>query len=237
MQTDRRLFIWGRRAAAFAAIGAVVAMLVYPGGTYRDHTTSGYQFFHNFFSDLGATTTWSGRPNPVGAWLFVVSLVVLVVGMAAILAGLARVYGRTSRAVPPIRVAVLVGVFVCVCFIGVAATPENRALSIHVLFTKLAFRAFPAVPLFLGLAASRTDDAPPRVGIGWITMVALLVAYVVVLDWGPRSSTPIGLVVQVTAQKIVAVGAVLLLAYQSIQAERIEGKTLSEARPLVVSAS
>jgi hypothetical protein len=228
VRTDHRLFAWGRRAAAFSAIGALVAMFVYPGGTYRDHTTSGYQFFHNFFSDLGATKTWSGQPNPIGSVLFVVSLVVLVVGMAAILAGLARVYGRTPRAVPPIRVAVAVGLFVCACFIGVAVTPENRALSVHVLLTKLAFRAFPAVPLFLGLAASRTEGAPSRVGVAWATMVALLVAYVIVLDWGPRSSTPIGLVVQVTAQKIVAVGAVLLLVYQSIQAERIEDRARRE---------
>jgi phage shock protein PspC (stress-responsive transcriptional regulator) len=138
--------------------------------------------------------------------------------MAGILAGLARVYGRAPRAVPLIRLAVVVGVFVCACFIGVAVTPENRVRSTHVLFTKLAFRAFPAVPLLLGLAASRSDRMPPRVGIAWITMVVLLAAYVVVLDWGPRASTPIGLVVQVTAQKIVAVGAVLLLVYQSIQA-------------------
>lgn len=236
MPTDRLLFAWGRRAAAFAAIGAAVAMLVYPGGTYRDHTTSGYQFFHNFFSDLGATKTWSGQPNPIGAVLFVVSLVVLVVGMGAILAGLARVYGRTPRAVPLIRVAVVVGVFVCACFIGVAATPENRVMSTHVLLTKLAFRAFPAVPLFLGLAASRTDGAPSRVGVGWVTMVALLVAYVIVLDWGPRASTPLGLVLQVTAQKVVAVGAVLLLVYQSIQAERIEASVRREERQVVASA-
>jgi hypothetical membrane protein len=218
---ERRLFTWGRRAAALAAAGAVVAMLVYPGGTYRDHTTSGYQFFHNFFSDLGATKTWSGLPNPIGAVLFVVSLVVLVLGMCAILAGLARVYARSPRSLPLIRVAVVAGVFVCASFIGVAVTPENRFLSTHVLFTKLAFRVFPAVPLFLGLAASRGDGLPSRVGVAWVAMVGLLVAYVVVLDWGPRSSTATGLVVQVTAQKIVAIGAVLLLVYQSIQAERL----------------
>ena len=235
MRTDRLLFTWGRRAAAFAAIGGVVAMLVYPGGTYRDHATSGYQFFHNFFSDLGATKTWSGQPNPIGAVLFVVSLVVLVAGMASILAGLAQVYGRTPRAVPLIRVAVVAGVFVCACFIGVAATPENRVMSTHVLFTKLAFRAFPAVPLFLGLAASRTDGAPSRVGVGWVAMVALLVAYVIVLDWGPRASTPLGLVVQVTAQKVVAVGAVLLLVYQSIQAERLEGSASREQQSPVAA--
>jgi len=231
---ERRLFTWGRRAAAFAAAGAVVAMLVYPGGTYRDHSTSGYQFFHNFFSDLGASVTFSGQPNPIGAALFVVSLVVLVVGMGGILAGLARVYSRSPRAVPLIRLAVVAGVFVCACFIGVAATPENRFRSTHVLFTKLAFRVFPVVPLFLGFAASRGERSS-RVRVAWIAMIALLTAYVVVLDFGPRVSTPIGLVVQVTAQKIVAVGAVLLLVYQSILAERVQQPVIAQPELLVES--
>jgi len=209
-------------------------MLAYPGGTYRDHSTSGYQFFHNFFSDLGATVTFSGQANPIGAVLFVVSLVVLVFGMGGILAGLARVYSRSPRAVPLIRFAVVAGVFVCVCFIGVAATPENRFRSTHVLFTKLAFRTFPAVPLFLGLAASRGERSS-RVGIAWVAMIALLVAYVIVLDFGPRASTPIGLVVQVTAQKIVSVGAVLLVVYQSILAERAGQHVTAEPQLLVES--
>jgi hypothetical membrane protein len=232
--TERGLFTWGRRAAAVAAAGAVVAMLVYPGGTYRDHSTSGYQFFHNFFSDLGASVTFSGQPNPIGAALFVVSLVVLVVGMGGILAGLARVYSRSPHALPLIRLGVVAGAFVCACFIGVAATPENRFRSTHVLFTKLAFRVFPVVPLFLGLAAGRGERSS-RVGAAWVAMIALLTAYVVVLDFGPRVSTPIGLVVQVTAQKIVAVGAVLLLVYQSILAERVQQPVIAQPELLVES--
>ena len=209
-------------------------MLIYPGGTYRDRSTSGYQFFHNFLSDLGATVTFSGQSNPIGAVLFVASLVVLVVGMGGILAGLARVYSRSPRAVPLIRLAVVAGVFVCACFIGVAATPENRFRSTHVLFTKLAFRVFPVVPLFLGLGASRGERSS-RVGVAWVAMIALLTAYVVVLDFGPRASTPIGLVVQVTAQKLVAVGAVLLLVYQSILAEQVQQPVIAREQVLVES--
>jgi hypothetical membrane protein len=209
-------------------------MLIYPGGTYRDRSTSGYQFFHNFLSDLGATVTFSGQSNPIGAVLFVASLVVLVVGMVAILAGLARVYSRSPRAVPLIRLAVVAGVFVCACFIGVAATPENRFWSTHVLFTKLAFRVFPVVPLFLGLAASRGERSS-RDGVAWVAMIALLTAYVVILDFGPRASTPVGLVVQVTAQKMVTVGAVLLLVYQSILAERVQRPVVAQQELLVES--
>jgi hypothetical protein len=60
-----------------------------------------------------------------------------------------------------------------------------------------------------------------------------LTAYIIVLDLGPRASTPIGLVVQVTAQKIVTVGAVLLIVYQSILAERVDQVVTTERQLLV----
>ncbi len=196
-------------------------MVVYPGGTYRDHSTTGYQFFHNFFSDLGATVAYNCQPNQFGAPVYFVSLVVLVIAMGAMLVSLARVYSRSARAVWFTRLAAVAGALTCAFFIGVAATPENHFMPVHVLFTKLAFRTFPAVPLFLGLAALRNPALPSRVGVAWLVMIVLLVSYVLVLDFGPRASTPVGLVVQVTAQKIVSVGAVVLLVYQSFQAERL----------------
>lgn len=199
-------------------------MVLYPGGTYRDHSTIGYQFFHNFLSDLGATVAFNGAPNTTSAMLFVTSLVVVVVGMGGILVGLVRLYGREPAARIWTRLAAVTGLLVCACFIGVAATPENRLRSLHLVFTKTAFRAFPAAPLFLGLAARRQPGDGRRAVPGWMAMVVLLVVYVAILDFGPRASTPVGLVVQASAQKAVTIGAVLLLVYQSAVAERAEAE-------------
>lgn len=221
MASSSSVFRWSRRAAAFAGVGAVVAMLVYPGGTFRDHSTSGYQFFHNFFSDLGATIALNGEPNHVGAWLFVLSLVAVVVGMGATLIALVRLYSRSPKARSLARIAGVIGLFVCACFIAVAATPENRVLDLHILVTRMAFRAFPGVALFLGLASRRVEGVPARATAAWFVLLVVLVAYVLVLDFGPRASTPIGLVVQVTAQKAVTVVAVMLLVYQAGVAERL----------------
>jgi hypothetical membrane protein len=218
------VFAWGRRASAFAAISAAIAMFVYPGGTYRDHSTSGYQFFHNFLSDLGATVAFDGQPNRVGAALFVASLVVLVVGLGGTMVGLVRLYARSPSARGLSLAAGAIGLLVCACFIGVAVTPENRLRSLHIVFTKTAFRAFPGVPLFLGLASRRVTDVPRRATFAWLAMIAVLVTYVLILDWGPRVTTPYGLVVQVSAQKLVAVGAVLLIVYQGRIADRLLGR-------------
>ena len=51
-----------------------VAMMLYPGGTYLDATTEGYQFFYNFFSNLGEWTARNGQINTLSAFLFNSSL-------------------------------------------------------------------------------------------------------------------------------------------------------------------
>ena len=54
-----------------------VAMIMYPGGTIHDSSTEGYQFFYNFFSNLGEWTARNGEPNKISAYLFNSALMLL----------------------------------------------------------------------------------------------------------------------------------------------------------------
>ena len=213
-------FTHGRWAAGVAGILAVVAMLRYPGGTFRDHATHGYSLSHNFLSDLGMTVAHNGQPNGVGTVLFVVSLTTLVVAMGGCLVGLVRLYARVPESRTLALAAGAVGLVVCASFIGVAVTPENRMLSLHITFTRLAFRAFPLVALLMALASRADQVVPRRVTIGWVALAVVLAAYVVMLDFGPSTRTPSGLVAQVVAQKIVTVAAVIGIVFQSCEADR-----------------
>jgi hypothetical protein len=46
-------------AAAQFIVLTAIAMAVYPGGAVYRRGSDGYLFFQNFFSDLGATSTYS----------------------------------------------------------------------------------------------------------------------------------------------------------------------------------
>lgn len=218
--TPRPGFTYGRWAAGIATLLAVIAMVRYPGGTFRDHSTRGYSLTHNFLSDLGATVAHNGQPNGLGTALFIASLAILVIGLGGCLAGLIRLYARIPAARSLAIAAAAVAFAVCGSFIGVALTPEDRALSLHILFTKLAFRAFPLATLFMALASRAVPDIPKRVTTGWALLTVVLAAYVVILDWGPSTRTPTGLVVQVVAQKVVTISAVLLIVFQTYVADR-----------------
>jgi hypothetical membrane protein len=219
MPARRSLFKLARRAIALGTLLAIVAIARYPGGTMLDHSTSGYSFFHNFLSDLGMTVAHDGQPNTLGSTLFISSLCLLVVGGGGCLVGFVRLYSESPRSRTFARIAGVIGLVVCASFIGVAVTPENRMLGLHVKFTLFAFRVFPAVTLFLVFATIASDLFPRRVAFVWGLLTVVLAAYVVVLTWGPGLTTPEGLVTQVTAQKIIAIMSMSTFVYLSFEAE------------------
>lgn len=215
-----RLFTRARWSAALAATLGVVAMLLYPGGTALDRTSHHYSLTQNFLSDLGMMAAWDGAPNRVGAPLFVASLVALVVGLGGALVGFVQLYSTSRRSSVLARAALAVGLLVSAAFVGVALTPEDRMMGLHVKFTLFAFRAFPGVTLLLALASRVSGVAPPRVTLAWSILTAVLLAYVALLGWGPPLDTPSGLATYVIAQKVVSIAAIGIVVYQSVEAQR-----------------
>ena len=51
-----------------------IAMIAYPGGSLIDKASIHYNFFDNFFSDLGSTVTASGKKNTISNILFISAL-------------------------------------------------------------------------------------------------------------------------------------------------------------------
>lgn len=221
-----------RWAAAIATVLTVISGFRYPGGTFQDHSTRGYLFFENFLSDLGMTVAHNGEANRLGGVLFMVALLVLVVGLGGSLVGFVRLHSATPASRPYSRLAGVVGLIVCVCFAGVALTPENHLLGLHIFFTRAAWRLFVLVPLFLFAASLRSQDAPRGMSSAWLFLTVMLAGYVWVLDFGPRIREPGGLVTQVAAQKVIAITAILTFVYLSIVAERRVVAAVSATRTL-----
>ena len=188
-------------------------MFCYPGGTGLDRTARRYQLTQNFLSDLGMTVAYNGQANRIGASLFVVSLVVLVIGFGMTMWWFIRLYSNTPTTRNLAWGAGVVGLAVCLSFVGVALTPENAAMGLHGQFTLFAFRAFPVACVLLFFAAWKSGVATARVTLVWLFAALLLSAYVVFLGIGPSARTPEGLVAAVIAQKLVSVVIVVALTY------------------------
>jgi hypothetical membrane protein len=213
---------------AVAAAIAVAAVLRYPGGTAVDATTPGYSLSRNFLSDLGMTVAYNHEPNRLGARLFVASLLLLVVGLGSVVGAIARFLAADEGSRRWARLAAAALLAVCIAFAGVAVTPENRMMPLHVSFTTWAWRMVPAVALFLGFASRHNARLRRRAALAWFGTALLLGAYATLLSWGPSVAQADGLLVQVIAQKAatVVVVAALLFAVGEIDRAKREQRAL-----------
>lgn len=207
-----RIFASAPWIAGMAVVFALCAMWQYPGGTSLDAHTAGYSLSRNFLSDLGMTVAYNGEPNAVGVACFVASMLVMVAGAIAVLGQWVRVYVAVPESRGVARAAGALGVLVCGAFVGVAFTPENTVMPLHVGTTLLAFRTAPAAMTLFAWASYRTSRLPRRIAHTWTALAVVMTMYVAFITFGPSTATDAGLRTMVLAQKLVTVvGAGLLL--------------------------
>jgi hypothetical protein len=211
----------------------IAAMFLYPGGAKYHLAAERYLFLQNFFSDLGATRTYSGKPNMLCASLFIVALSFL--GMAMIVASplwrgwLANAptegaEGGTAAFSAPRNTSwgIAAQIFAALsglCYLGVAATPWNYFLDAHNNFVKVAFSLLLGLIVCLLLGQIYERETTPYLIANCIYLI-VLAAYVYLLFAGPSLQTQNGLAVQVGAQKIITYLSILNLAVQAIGRRR-----------------
>jgi hypothetical membrane protein len=224
MNARRSSWALARFSLLIALLLGVASMLLYPGGTAHDASTRGYSFTRNFLSDLGSTVTFAGAHNAAGAVLFGVSLLIMVVVLAGSVVVAVRLLSAAPGARTLARLAAAAGVLVCAGFLGVALSPEDRAMSLHRGSTMVAFRSFPVMTAFLALATIRDVRFRARATAGWVTLTLVLAGLIAISHLGPSVSTEQGLMIQVLAQKIMAATVFAVLWLESREAELATGR-------------
>lgn len=227
MHCDTLIAVSPVRRASFllyASIQFVVltlcAIVAYPGGALFDPTTKHYGFFLNFFSDLGTTRAYSGRPNTLSCVMFVIALTTIGVAIIAF-AGAWRAFAFGKRRGLWLGIgSQLFGITSGLGFIGVAVTPWNLVLEIHNTFVLTAFS------LLLGYVGCLTilmwmNEAKRALITAHVAYLAVLFSYVCLLFFGPDLLTEHGHFVQVTGQKIIVYTSMLNLMFQAYSTRRL----------------
>ena len=213
-----------RWAIVIALMLTAASVLSYPGGTVRDESTRVYSFTHNFLSDLGSTVAFNGQRNVVGAVLFGVSVLIMVLVLAGSIVAAVRLLSATPGARSFARLAAVAGILVCAGFLGVALTPADRAWRLHMLSAMVAFRSFPVATALLAIATVRDTRFRPRATVGWVTLTIVLAGLIAMTHLGPSADTEHGLVTQVITQKIMAVSVLVVLWVESREAEVVSSR-------------
>ncbi|MBI4783576.1 MAG: hypothetical protein HY785_20005 [Oscillatoriophycideae cyanobacterium NC_groundwater_1537_Pr4_S-0.65um_50_18] len=200
-------------ASAQFVVLTIAAMLLYPGSAKYEPQSDRYLFFQNFFSDLGATKTYSGLDNISSMLLFIIAL--SSIGIALLIFSTTwkaiashksdRIFGYAAQ-----TFAGLSGL----CFIGIAATPWNLMLAAHNSFVKAAFSLLLGFILNLVILQLK-NHWQKQYSIFNLIYLGTLSIYVLILFYGPGLDTLEGLEFQVAAQKIIVYASVLNLGLQA----------------------
>ena len=195
----------------------VIAMFTYPGGTYTGETTTGYDFFRNFFSDLGRVQVMNGTPNTVSLVLFFLALVLAGSGLIVFFIAFRAFFPANRTAA---LLGTICGVASGLCFIGVAFTPYDLFLDAHIQLVFWAFRTYLAAVGLYAFVIFRQHAYPRRYGWIFVAFAVCLAAYIILLEFGPSAKTPAGLIIQATGQKLIVYISILTAMAQAWQAQR-----------------
>jgi hypothetical protein len=217
----QRPFVWVMLGCVLFPILTTVAMFLYPGGTRNDPATNGYQFFANFFSDLGITVAHDGSLNTPCAALFFSAL--MLGGLAVILffVTMAQFFRQPHSVRVLSWIGSLVGVVSGLAYVGIAFTPGNLFLDVHILFVQLAFLCFFLAVLLYMVAILVTKSYPNRYAAVLAGFAVILAVYLWLLFFGPAADTSSGLTIQATGQKIVVYAMIVTVFIEAHGARRL----------------
>ena len=202
----------------------VVAMFFYPGGTYYDPATSRYQFFGNFFSDLGQTIAHNGQPNRVSWFLFTLALAMAGLSLVIYCVATPTLLKDVNRAKWLGRIGSLFGIIAGFSYMGVAFTPANLYPAAHTNFVYSAFTSFFVSVLFYLPAVAFHPKFPRWMIAVYLAFAIILGLYLVLLFAGPSGSAG-AFSIQVTGQKIVVYSAILAMLLQGYGTYQVVNKS------------
>jgi hypothetical protein len=195
-----------------------LAMLLYPGGTLIDHDAEGYSFLGNFFSDLGMAHTYAGEAKVLSLILFASALALIGVAFLSFFAMMPSFFTRTRLERVASRLGATAGVLAGISCIGIAATPWDLRLDVHMVFSySLSVSLLLAVVCYL-VAMLKKKDYPKAYAAVLVVYLIILAAFLGLMAVGPDSDTRQGLVMLAVGQKIAIYSGMMCWSVQFLGA-------------------
>ena len=178
-----------------------LAGFFYGGGNYVNKTTPYYNFFRNFISDLGRTTSHSGDDNIISIILFSIGMIIQLV---AVLIYLFQAANYFSSDYPKVSIlAKCSAIFGSISLLGVILTPADvpSLYGLHIFFANSVFNgAFVTLGIYAYLFYSK---GLKNVTYTLFLCSIIILGYIIFLEIGPEPWRSIeSLTMHATYQKI-----------------------------------
>lgn len=208
---------------------SAISMLIYPGGTFRNHGTEGYVFTQNFLSDLGRTAAFNGDENYFGATLYIIGLAFVGIMTMLMFVKLPNIFSQDKWTRRILLLSRILGVIAGLGLIGVAFTPNNILDIPHTICVNIAFTKLLQSLTLLMFCIYRTSHFPNKYGHILLLSNSVLLGFILLKILGPSIHTSdIGLIYQAISQKIMVGTLLISLSFLSLGTKKVfEGKLSS----------
>jgi hypothetical membrane protein len=200
----------------------IIAMLSYPGSTYRDSLTSGYSFTHNFLSDLGRTMSFSGEVNFISAQLFNMSLILAGLVFIIFYLQVWRVFSEGSLNILSL-VGSCFGVLGGFSLVGIGLTPADLYLDLHIICATWLFRVFFVSSLCYSWVIFRHSHFENKYALGYLVFALSILLYIFISELGPDPKvSQFSLILQVVSQKIILLILMSAIYIQTLGLKKLQ---------------
>ena len=179
-----------------------IAMIFYEGGTYIDSSTTGYLFWHNYFSDLGRTVAHSGIANEISFILFTIALTLWGLSHVPFFTAFSSFF-KNDDGLKKITIAgSILGILTGIFYVGIAFTPSDLLDPMHDLFVVMAFSSIFLCIILYSFAIFENENYPNFYAIILAISVMILSIYYLLLLLNPGDGTSEVLFIHVVGQKV-----------------------------------
>ena len=183
------------------------AAIFYGGGNYINKQTPYYNFFSNFISDLGRTTSHSGDDNTISLSFFIIGMLIQVFGAFYFLYNAADYFKSDKPKVTILaKISAAIG---SISLLGVILTPADvpSLYFLHILFANSVFNcSFVTLSIYGYLFYSK---GLKNVTYSLLLCSMIVLGYIVFLEIGPPPWKSIeALTLHATYQKVAVLGLI-----------------------------
>jgi len=204
---------------SLAILFLIIAMFLYPGGTIFNPNANYYHFFENFLSNLGSEKTYIGIDNSVSKILFKSSIYLISISFVIYFFAVPIFINSHTKSFKLSLASTLFVMISAIAFIGIGYfSIAPSTIFYHLLCVKLSFYLFFISSLLQTLSIYYHPLMNKKMLYSYFAFTLALFIYNLLIEFGPLPKTNYqSLVLQVTAQKIIALVFFLNFYIQSIE--------------------
>ena len=203
-------------------------MVVYPGGSHNDPNALSYQFFYNYFSDLGLVKTIRGESNIISRILFTSALTFVGITLILFFISLPTLFTSKKSTKWLSCIASANGVLSAIGYIGIGFAPADIYITLHTIFVYFSFTSLIPTTILYAVAIFLEGGYPNFYAWIYLLLTTFQLIYLVILFGGSTLfSSDINYPVQVITQKIIVYAEIGCFSIQAFGAWSIAQKQTS----------